>query len=257
MDGTSGDDIWRSVPPEEKFEAMAQAQAYGVVSASIMVLICSTIAVGLKLKWLMWGSLICSPFIFQFAAGKKWRDVKPRVMLEYLGARSAARRFAFSARGKNLTCKFMFRGKIEQIFPESAVQEALEAMIDNTNEAQVWVALFGDSLVLLQESIGGAEARFAQLIDDKLSIESRSLDNRGDYSSHKEIILKATNRARTKTDTFRLTSPYPAALIVFEKKLAQLRELESAASKLVVEEELPLKVNDDFDSSDSGLIMFE
>jgi hypothetical protein len=255
MDGTSGDDIWRSVPPEEKFEAMAQAQAYGVVSASIVVLICSTIAVGLKLKWLMWGSLICSPFIFQFGAGKKWRDVKPRVMLEYLGARSAARRFAFSARGKNLSCKFMFRGKIEQIFPESAVQEALEAMIDNTNEAQVWVALFGDSLVLLQENIGGAEARFAQLIDDKLSVESRALDNKGDYSSNKEIILKASNRARTKVDTFRLTSPYPAALIVFEKKLAQIRELQIIASKVI--EELPLKLNDEFDDEGSGLMIFE
>jgi hypothetical protein len=255
MDGISGKEIWRSVPPEEKFEVMAQAQAYGVVSAFIMILICCTIAIGLKLKWLMWASLIGSPFMFQFAAGKKWRDVKPRVMLEYLGARSAARRFAFSVRGKNLSCKFLFRGKIEQIFAEGAIQEALEAMIDNTKEAQVWVALFGDSIVLLEENIGGAEARFAQLIDERLSIESRALDNKGDYSSNKEIILKATNRSRTAVDTFRLTSPYPAALIVFEKKLAQLREIQTIAHKVI--EELPLKVNDDFDSDGSGVMIFQ
>jgi hypothetical protein len=253
MDGFSGDDIWRSVPPEEKFQILAQAHAAGVVSAVITIIICSTIAIGLKMSWLLWGSVICSPFIFQFAAGKKWRDVRPRVMLEYLAARSAARRFAFSARGKDLTCKFMFRGKLEQVFDEGAMQEALEALIQNNKEAQVWVALFGDSVVMMEERLGGAEARYAQLIDSKLSLESHALDGKGDYSSNKELIFKTSPKGKP-SEKFRLTSPYPAALVVFEKKLKQqIQDPGGSGATLALNDKFDDKGDD---SMDSGVMMF-
>lgn len=255
MEGFSGDEIWRSIPPEEKFQIMAEAQAAGIVASVISVIICSTIAVGLKLSWLMWGSLIATPFIFQFAAGKKWRTVRPRVMLEYLAARSAARRFAFATRGNDLACKFLFRGRLEKIFDEGAVQEVLEAMIENTKEAEVWVALFGDSLVMMEEHIGGAEARFSQLLDDHLKVQARALDDKGEYSSKRELIFTSTSKTRSQ-GKFRLTSTYPAALIVFEKKLqAQLiRPNGSKVPKLEVNDSFDY--GDDSDSLSSGLMVF-
>lgn len=251
MEGFAGNDIWRTIPPEEKFEIMAQAQAAGTVTAVIMIIICSTIAIGLKLQWLMWGSFLAAPFAYQFSAGKKWRAVRPRVILEYLAARSAARRFAFAAKGKDLTCKFMFRAKAERIFDKADVHEALEAMIDNVKTAEVWVALFGDSIVMMEEKYGGAESRFTRLIDSHLSLQSTSLDNRGEYSSNKELVVKATHKNRDP-EIVKLTSRYPAALIVFEKKLQALIE------NPVKDEAAALEVNDSFgSSSDSGLLIFD
>jgi hypothetical protein len=240
------DEVWRNVPPEEKFEAIAQAQASGVIASVIVVIICSTIAVGLKLKWLMWASIMCSPFIYQFAAGKRWRDIKPRVLLEYLGARSAARRFAFAAKGKDLTCRFMFRGKLEYVFETGAVQEALEAMLSNTKEAAVWVALFGDSVVMMEEQTGGAEAKIAQVLDDKITIEAKDTDGKGSYSSNKELFIQVKNRNRP-VESFKLTSNYPAALVVFEKKAQQILKAYTAPQ---------LTVNDSFDK-EGGVMMFD
>lgn len=251
MDGFSGEEIWRSIPPEEKFEIMAQAQAAGVLALMMFLILAGTMAVGLKLPWVMWTGLLGSPFVYQFAAGKKWRDVRPRAMLEYLGARSAARRFAFAARGKDLSCNFLFKGKVERVFNESDVHEALEAMIDNVKEAQVWIALFGDSVVMMEEKLGGAESRFARIIDEHLAIESRALDGRGEYSAHKEILLTISYRNR-EPEIFKVTSRYPAALIVFEKKLQQLLDGPRAPSQGA------LAVNDAFgDNSSSGLMIFD
>jgi len=44
-------DIWRQVPPEEKFELMARAHASGVFAAFIAVILSGTMAIGFKLGW--------------------------------------------------------------------------------------------------------------------------------------------------------------------------------------------------------------
>ena len=213
-------EIWRQIPPEEKLQLMSRAHAKGVTVAIITVIICSTIAVGLQLSWIMWGGFVMCPFIFQFAAGKEWRGLRPRIMLEYLAARSAARRYAFTANGKDLTLSFMFRGHMERIFDEDKAQEALEAAIAKTKEAEVWVALFADSVILMSEQSGGARLEFSSLLSpEKIQVTSSSGDSR-DYSSSKELILASLHKSDRRK--VKLTSNYPAALVVFEKKLQSL-----------------------------------
>lgn len=220
---SSGDfDVWRIVPPEEKFEIMAKAQSKGVFACLIAVVIASTMAVGFKASWLMWASIIISPFIFQFAAGKAWRALRPKVMLEYLAARSASRRYAFAAKAKDLTPNLIIRGNLEELFNNDQLQEAMEAMIDNTKEAEVWVTLFGDAVVMISERQGGAELRFAHVLDDKLQITSRSADG-NDYSSSKELFFEVRGKDNENKKRFKLTSKYPAALVVFEKKIKSLK----------------------------------
>ncbi len=216
-------DVWRIVPPEEKFEIMAKAQSKGMLACVITVIISSTIAVGFKMSWIMWGSLIICPFIFQFAAGKAWRTLRPKTMLEYLAARSASRRYAYTtSKAKDLTPNLIFRGNMEEVFGNDQIQEAMEAMIDNTKDAEVWVTLFGDAVVLISEKLGGAELKFAHVLDDKLSVTSRA-PNGSDYSAGKELYFEARDKDGTKKRSFKLTSKYPAALVVFEKKLKTLK----------------------------------
>lgn len=245
-------EIWRSIPPEEKFEIMANAHASGVVAAFITILISSTISIGLKVPMIMWGSIIAAPFIFQFAAGKKWRDVKPRTMLEYLAARSAARRFAFAQKGHDLTLRLMFRGKIEHEFDQDFVQEALEAIIADTKEAEVWVALFGDTVVMMQEQAGGAMLSFAHLLDEKLQVSASGGSDDSDYSNNREVRLSYYGKDKVKKQV-KLTSRYPAALVVFEKKLQMLKaEVKASASRALPDAELA----DDSDS-DNQTFVFE
>lgn len=226
MDGTEGE-IWRMVPPEEKFEVMAKAQSSGVMASSVLILVGCTLAVGFHESWLMWSSFIISPFVFQFAASKAWRTLRPKILLEYLAARSASRRYAFSTRAKDLAPNMIFKGKIEEIYSNDRIQEAMEAMIDNTKEAEVWITLFGDAFTMIAERYGGAELKLAATIDEKLEIASTSSTGK-DYTADKELIIRVKNRDE-EPKTYKVTSKYPAALIVFEKKLKSMQNRSPAA----------------------------
>lgn len=227
MDGTESE-IWRMIPPEEKFELMARAQSKGVLAASVCIIVFCTLAVGFKASALMWISFVVSPFVFQFAAGKAWRTLRPKALMEYLAARSASRRYAFSTRAKDLTPNMIFKGRLEELYENDQIQEALEAAIDNTKESEVWITLFGDAVTMIAERYGGAELKFAALIDDKLEVVSASPSG-SDYANDKELHI-TVRRREDNEKRFRLTSRYPAALIVFEKKLKKLRSSSNAVS---------------------------
>lgn len=216
-----GKELWRQVPPEEKLELLSKAHTAGVISMLGLILCGATLAVGLRQEWFLWGPLIASPLVFQVAAGRKWREVRPRVMLEYLAARSAARRFAFTAKAKDLSLKLMFRGYVSEVFDDDAVQEKLEASISANKESAVWIALFGDAVVLISERAGGATAEFAQPLTEKLGVQVRNPESaKSAYTAGKEVILSYHSRLLGHR-RIRVTSRYPAAMVVFEKGIAQ------------------------------------
>jgi hypothetical protein len=217
MDSTENE-IWRMVPPEEKFELMAKAQSKGVGSAAIYIIVLCTMSVALKMGWLMWFGILTSPFVFQFSAGKEWRNIRPRVLLEYLAVRSASRRFAFNVRSKELSPKMILKGTLEKVYDNEHVQEAMEAIIASNKSTEVWITLFGDAFTMICEAPGGAEVRLAALIDQRLKISSNSTN---DYVSNKELFITVKNRLG-ESEQFKLTSRYPAALVVFEKKVKQV-----------------------------------
>ncbi len=234
MPSLDGTEIWRTIPPEEKLELMSQAHAKGIFSAFLLILVGSTLSVGFKSNWMLWGGILASPMVFQFAAGKAWRGLRPRLVLEYLAARSAARRYAFSNKGKDLTVRMMFRGTLSHMFEEDMLQEALEAAFENTKEAAVWITLFGDSVVMMSEEVGGARLQLAQVLNDKLSVESKPGASGKDYANGKEIVL-SINSKTGDTKKYKVTSKHAAALVVFEKKMqSQLSELRKAGSDLEI-----------------------
>jgi len=221
MEEIDSEALWRQIPPEEKIELMSKAHAKGIFDAVIAIVIGSTIAVGLQLSWMMWASLIASPFIFQFSTGRAWRGSRPKIILEYLAARSAARRYAFTHNAKDLGLNFICKGHLEEQFDEEHQQEALEASVQNNQEAEVWIALFNDALVMIEEGRGGANLKFAHLINDKLDVNGVSRGNSGEYSNDREVYFSYTHR-REGHRRFKLTSRHSAALLVLEKKVKQL-----------------------------------
>lgn len=213
-------DIWRTIPPEEKLECLARAQSHGVQSVAVLVIMGGTIAVALQLPWIFWCALILIPFIFQFSSGKAWRGIRPRLMLEFLAARSAARRYAFTNRARDLGLQVILRGEMSRISDADPRTAALEAAADSNSQAAVWIALFNDTIVLMSERSGGAKLEFATPINDRLSVEARS--PKGDnspYHNNSAVILTYFDRHANEQRQLQLTSRYPAALAVFEKRL--------------------------------------
>jgi 6-pyruvoyl-tetrahydropterin synthase len=228
-------EVWRQIPPEEKLEMMARAHAKGLTTSLGVILLGSTCAIAFQEVSLMWGTILVSPIIFQMSASKAWRGLKPVKILRYLAARSAARRYAYTAQSSDLTMDLIFQGAIEEVIDESNAEEVLEAAARNVKATEAWITLFKDTVVVMSEKTGGAKSELVAPIDHKLLVDSNSLDGQ-DYSTSKEVYLTTVipgldTLAEEDTRTrYKLTSASPGALVVFEKKLLELkkkRELEA------------------------------
>jgi hypothetical protein len=227
---TSFLDIWRKIPPEEKLLLMAQSQARGISASSILLATIGSISLGLRVPWLFWSAFVTIPFVFQLASAKAWRDLKPRTMLEYLGARSAARRYAYSANAKDLTVSIMMKGVLSPEYSADDQEEAIEARIEQRDHVDVWVALFPDTIVMMSERAGGAKLEFAQsLLGDKFEVEAEGFDDRNE---ERRLVFTIGDKKTSERHRWFLTSPFPAALLVLERRMrAFLEEQRLAAEK--------------------------
>lgn len=249
MDATDSNDLWRFIPPEEKVQALTKSQSSGFSASLFAIAVAATLAVGLQEVWLFYGSLIVSPLIYQLAAGRSWRKLKPKMMLEYLAARSAARRYAFSVKGEELTIKLMFRGTVSEEFKRDELNQALEDSVFGNKEAAVWISLFPDSVILMQEHPGGAMIRFGHLINDKLEVSSTS----DGYDNDMEVILSSNDIKRPTDKRYKIKSDSPAALTVFLKRLEEYKSKQKEAFGKTTALPLPTAIaaddDDDFVSN--------
>ena len=181
-------DVWRQVPPEEKLEMMARAHSHGLITSLGVILVGSTLAVCFQQVYLMWGALLFSPIFFQIAANRAWRSYMPKKILRYLAARSAARRYAYTAQATDLSMDLIFQGSMLEVIDETDAEAVLEAAARQVQETAVWITLFKDTVVIMSEKPGGAKSELALPIDHKLLIDSSSEDGK-DYSSTKEVFL--------------------------------------------------------------------
>ena len=215
------EEIWSIVPPEEKLELLARSQVSGISTCFLFIAVCFTLAIALKLQWLIWLSLIASPLLFQTAAHRAWKSLKPKIMLQYLAARSVARRFAFAANAHGLEVELIFRGNVSEVHQGESqeLSDAIESIESNNDETTAWVGLLNDAIVAFRESRSGGTLEFVSLSDHRLKVEGRNTDGSTDeYSKNREVFIHL-EKSFGKLSTYRLTSDYPAALIVFEKKL--------------------------------------
>lgn len=241
---TSFLDIWRKIPPEEKLLLMARAQAKGISASSILLGAVGSISLGLRIPWLFWSAFVAVPFVFQIASAKAWRSLKPRTMLEYLAARSAARRYAYSANGKDLVVSLMMKGSLHPDFTPEEEQQAIEARLEQRDKVDVWIALFPDTLVLMSEKAGGAKLEFAQsLFWDKIDVTAEGFDDSG---AERRLILEVENKRGDRHRWF-LTSPFPAALLVLERRIRTFiaeQRAQAEKDRLAYSELLAQKIGD-------------
>ena len=246
-----GQDIWRTIPPEEKFDLIARSQARGVSASTVVILIGCTFAIALQQKWFMWGSFVMAPFVFQLAASRAWRGVKGKLMLQYLAVRSVARRFGYASHAPDLSIQLLLRANISESFDSEndSLDAAFEAIEKATNQTEMWLGLLNTAVVGFAEGKLGAEAKFVARIDERLKLEGRNTDGSDDeYSNERELYLTVIGNDLMPRK-FRIDSPHPAALVAFEKKFFALQE-RIAQQKRDATQELPAPAEEDFRDHD-------
>jgi hypothetical protein len=227
-------DVWGKIPPEEKLVIHSEAHSTGVVAGLIITIASISISIGYNSPLVMWCGFLLVPFSFHIASQISWKKRKPALILEYLAARSASRRFAFQAKASDLTVKLLMRASLTLKVDDEEDTENLGARkdINSPNKAtnshkkipKVWVALFEDTLVIMSENPGGARAEFIHSVNEKLKIKGYSPEGEGEYSSERKLELGSEDWGKYLLATFVLESMTPGALIVLEKKLLALKE---------------------------------
>jgi hypothetical protein len=239
MQKVNHNDCWGKIPPEEKILLLRTTNSTATLSAAVLVAAASGLAIGFHFPWLFWGALLIVPVLFKIVANSRFKQEKSKLMLLYLAARSAARRFAFKYKSKDLTVLLLFRANLAS-HTDSSVQEEGEKRFNVIQEKPdasiaVWIALFSDVVIIFREEAGGARIQFAHTVDMRLRVSGFSLDGSGEYSSSRVVILESEDKTR-KLRAVRLTSRTPGALVVFEKKLqASLLTVREAPPKRVAE----------------------
>ncbi len=200
---------------------MARAQSRGVAASLVILVITGTMAVGLRMPWVFWAAFVTIPFAFQFASARAWRDLKPRTVLEYLAARSAARRYAYGAQAKDLTVDLMFKGTLQRDFSTLGESEELDARIEDRDKVAVWVSMFADTIVMMSERPGGAKLEMIHSILERIEVTAEGFD---DSSAESRRLVIDVEVRKGDVERWFLTSPYPAALLVCERKIKRAIE---------------------------------
>jgi hypothetical protein len=203
---------------------MAKANAKGAIAAISFFTIVGTLGVGLYLDWMVWSGLLIAPMIFQLAAGQAWRSLRPTAIMEYLAARSAARRFAFSLNSKDLTIQLLFKGTLLRTRSEDDIKFTFDSVESVIDETKVWIALLTDSIVMMSESKEGASLEVAKVIDDKFQVQGVSAPGDSTYANSRKIRIGFREGKKGVEKRFVISSKFPAALIVLEKRLMQILE---------------------------------
>jgi hypothetical protein len=116
-------------------------------------------------------------------------------------------------------------GKIARHFADEAqdMQAAFEEVEQAWGTNDMWIGLMNSAVVGFAERPGGGQLIFVALLDKSLTVEGTSSDG-NDYSPNRELLLTLSGGTPYERG-YKLTSPYPAALVAFEKKLLALREI--------------------------------
>ena len=209
-------DIWGRIPPEERLEVLANAQAKGVQAALLLLLMAFSVALGLKLPWVFFGSLLLVPFAFQIMSSKAWQMAKARPMLEYAAARATARLFALSSGARYVEPALMFRAELQPSISGVDLDSSDDELLEKPTAKPVWVSLFPETIVIAAEGQSGARLELAHSLFANFSITAEGFEE-GDESDGKSLSIEVESHPGT-VSRWSLRSRHPATLLACERR---------------------------------------
>jgi hypothetical protein len=224
------DQAWQSVSLEERLELISRAQASGLMATMATMFLIGCMAYGFDKIWLLVVGVAASSFVYPLFSSFSWRTEKPALILAYLAVRTVARRYAFAYNVPDLDIVFIYRAEIRELFRDKAAEELarqeLDVEIDTPVEAYktVWVVLMRGGVVFLWERPGGAKMEFLTHLTNESVL--RKPTNNENPPDERALVLEGV--AAIKGRALMITSRYPAAHYVFEKKVLALIEEQRA-----------------------------
>jgi hypothetical protein len=225
MDSISTEQMWRRIPPEEKFQLLARSHASGTSAVLFLLCIFSILSVGLRESLVFWFAVLLIPVAFQRSASRRWRELKPQAIIEYLAVRAAARRLAFLAKAEDLAVLLILRGlwvdetEKNEIPPEPSFTEPMRV------PKPVWLVMLGDCLVCMSEAPSGAELEYVALISKNLEMQSVTVESpRGGRIPVREFRFWKSLPDGDR-GAYRFTSEFHGAMMVFETRLEQQKRI--------------------------------
>jgi hypothetical protein len=209
-------DIWGRIPPEERLEVLADAQAKGVQAALLLLLMAFSVALGFKRPWIFFSSLLLAPFAFQIMSSKAWNMAKARPLLEYAAARATARLFALNAGARSVEPALMFRAELQPSVAGDDFDITDEELLEKPTAKPVWVSLFADTIVIAAEGPKGARLELAHSLFANFSITAEGFEE-GDESGSKRLSIEVESRPGT-VSRWTLDSRHPATLLACERR---------------------------------------
>jgi hypothetical protein len=229
-------DLWGSLPPEEKLVVLNQAYVRGLLVSSAIVMVAAGLAVGFKNIWLFWSSFFVAPLVFKMSSNEAFKRNKAGLMLRYLAASRAARRYADKLQVVERDLELIFQGDLRRELPLTT--PGIEDFSDEDRFSElvpVWIVLFDDAVIIMSEGINGARSQFLHQITRRLWCQGFSPEGESDYSAARVVELGSEDVDRFDGRRFRLTSKTPGALVVFEKKLQRAIEEAKEAARIALE----------------------
>jgi len=219
----SEENAWNSVALEERLELVSKCQADGLIAALGFTFMMGAVAYGFDKIYLLLGSVFGALIIMPMFSSYSWRKGKPALILNYLAARSMARRYGYTSNISELDVVLIFKGETSQEFLNEAEQlDHLIGKHEDIDEGQqpkvpVWVCLLRGGVVLLAESQGGAKLLYSSPIGTEM-VCATVRDEEGNPTG--EISIVGIAHAKGKKVT--ISSRFPAAFYVFERQLQRL-----------------------------------
>ena len=219
----SVENAWNSVALEERLELVSRCQANGLIAAIAFTFMMGAVAYGFDKIYLLLGSVFGAMIIMPMFSSYSWRKGKPALILNYLAARSMARRYGYSTNISDLDVVLIFKGETSQEYLNEA--EQLDHLVGKGEDVDgaleekipVWVCLLRGGVVLISESQGGAKLVYTSPIGREM-VCSQVRDEDGNPTGEVTIVGIAHAKGRRVT----VSSRFPAAFYVFERQLQRL-----------------------------------
>lgn len=222
----SVDNAWQSVSLEERLELISRAHATGVLASVTCVLLLGSIAYGFDKIWILAAGAAGALFVFPLFSSYSWRREKPALILAYLACRAVARRYAYGYSMPDIDIVFIYRAQMKEVF-RSKEEEMLFRQRQKTDLdtgivdfKDVWIVLFRGGLVVMSEKTGGAKLEFLTYLTHETVV--REPTAKEEPPDDRAMIIEGVGAAKGRM--VMVTSRYPAAHYVFEKRLDALLE---------------------------------
>lgn len=217
-------EAWNAVSLEERLELLSFCHAEGFKAAIIYCLYMGAVTYGFDLIWLFYIGLASALLVGPVYSARKWRREKPLIIMHYLAARTACRRYAFSIGFSHLVPQLIFRAVLHEEFSSKDEEETrvklrnkeLGLDLTSVEPIPVWICLLRGGLVVISEQRGGAKLELHSLINADASCSF--IENK---QSPEEKLLSFRPAGVHKNRRVSFSSRFPGALYVLERQIAR------------------------------------